>query len=166
LDGVVVTGGEPCLDPGLPELLRTLKREGMPVKLDTNGSVPDVLEQLLAARLVDYVAVDVKGTPEGYERAVGIRNVWPLVQRSIEAVIDSDVDHEFRTTCYPLAVGVDDPVRIASLVQGGRRYVLQQFRPTRTLDPAATSVRPHSPETLCRAAERCGSYLPTTVRGG
>lgn len=165
LDGVVITGGEPTATPGIAELLRALKREGMPVKLDSNGTRPDVLGPLLAEGLVDYVALDVKATPERYERATGTRGAWGLVAESIALVIDSDVDHEFRTTCYPLAVGPDDAVHIAALLAGGRRYFLQQFRPARTLDPAAVSVRPHAPETLRAAADRCSRYLPTAVRG-
>ena len=165
LDGVVVTGGEACVHPKLPALLRELKREGMPVKLDTNGTRPDTLELLLDEGLIDYVALDVKALPERYERATGSIGLWPDVERSIRTLIESGTDHEFRTTCYPLAVGPDDPVRIASLLTGGRRYVLQQFRPQRTLDPAALSVRPHTAETLCRSAERCRSFLPTIVRG-
>jgi pyruvate formate lyase activating enzyme len=165
LDGIVVTGGEPCADAQLPEMLRRLKREGMPVKLDTNGTFPDALSEILSEDLVDFVALDVKATPQRYERATGVDGMWPRVERSIACILTSGVDHEFRTTCYPLAVGPDDPVSIAALLAGGQRYVLQQFRPTRTLDPAATSVRPHSAATLCRAAERCSSRLPTIVRG-
>lgn len=166
LDGIVITGGEPCMDEGLLPLMRTLKREGMPVKLDTNGSRPDVLERVLEERLVDYVAMDIKAAPDKYERAVGVREVWPLVERSVDLLRGANVDHEFRTTCYPLAVSPSDPQKIAARLVGGRRYVLQQFRPARTLDPAAVSVKPHSSETLCIAAERCSTYLPTTVRGG
>lgn len=165
LDGVVVTGGEPTAEPLLPDFLRTLRREGMPVKLDTNGTNPDALQALLAEGLVDYVALDVKATPERYVRATGVASVWGAVERSITTILASGADHEFRTTCYPLAVGPDDPARIAARLAGGRRYVLQQFRPARTLDPAAVSVRPHDPQTLCRAAERCSTFLPTTVRG-
>ncbi len=165
LDGVVITGGEATADPAIGDLLAALKAEGMPIKLDTNGTAPDVLQRLLADGLVDFVALDVKATPQRYDRATGTPGVWPLVERSIRVILDSGVDHEFRTTCYPLAVGPDDPVRIASLLRGGRRYVLQQFRASRTLDPAAVSVRPHASETLCRAAERCSTHLPTIVRG-
>lgn len=165
LDGVVITGGEPCTHESLEALLKALKREGMPVKLDTNGTRPDVLERLLSEGLVDLVALDVKSTPDRYVRAIGVADMWPAVDRSIALVLDSGVDHEFRTTCYPLAVGPNDPVRIAARLDGGMRYVLQQFRPQRTFDPAALSVRPHSAATLCKAAERCSSFLPTIVRG-
>lgn len=165
LDGVVITGGEPTLEPGLRPLLERLKREGMPVKLDTNGTAPEVLGELLYAGLVDFVAMDVKALPERYERVTGRADLWPAVERSIELVINSGVEHEFRTTCYPIAVGPNDLPKIASLLVGGQRYALQQFRPQRTLDPAAISVRAHASDTLCRAAERCRTYLPTIVRG-
>lgn len=165
LDGIVVTGGEPLSDLHLTDFLRLLKREGMPVKLDTNGTHPEALIDLIEEELVDFVALDIKASPDKYERATGVREIWPLVERSVSALLESGVDHEFRTTCYPLAVGPDDPVDIASRLIGGKRYVLQQYRPSRTLDPAAVSVRPHASETLCKAAERCSSYLPTGVRG-
>lgn len=166
LDGVVVTGGEPCMRYAeLMALLRALKAEDMPIKLDTNGTHPDVLVAVLEAGLVDFVALDVKATPERYALATGRHDVWEAVSRSISTVIDSGVDHEFRTTCYPLAVGPGDPERIARELHGGRRYVLQQFRSMRTLDPGAVSVRPHAAETLNAAALRCSAHLPTVVRG-
>lgn len=165
LDGVVITGGEPTASHGLFEILAMLRSEGVPVKLDTNGTDPDVLTSILARDLVDFVALDVKATPERYERATGSSTAWPRVERSITAIMDSKVAHEFRTTCYPLAVGPNDLVHIASRLAGGDRYVLQQFRPHRTLDAAAVSVRPHAASTLCTAAERCSAFLPTSVRG-
>lgn len=166
LDGVVVTGGEPTADAaGLFQLLEAVKLEGVPVKLDTNGTGPEVLASLISDGLVDFVALDVKAAPENYERATGVRHAWELVERSIEIVLTSGVDHEFRTTCYPLAVSPADLPRIASRLRGGRRYALQQFRPRKTLDPAAVSVRPHGSDTLRRAAERCSAYLPTVARG-
>lgn len=166
LDGVVVTGGEPCIRrTELMTLLGALKAEGMPVKLDTNGTHPDVLGEVIEAGFVDFVALDVKATPERYALATGRHDVWSSVSRAIRTVIDSGVDHEFRTTCYPLAVGPGDPEGIARQLIGGRRYVLQQFRAMRTLDPGAASVRPHDADTLSAAALRCSAYLPTVVRG-
>jgi len=165
LDGVVVTGGEPCIDPHLPQLLSAVRAEGMPVKLDTNGTAPEVLRSLISDGLVDFVALDIKAGPERYQRATGIPDMWPAVEKSIALLLESGIDHEFRTTCYPPAAGPDDLVHIAARLAGGRRYVLQQFRAVRTLDPAAVSVRPHSAETLNTAALRCSTFLPTVVRG-
>jgi len=165
LDGVVITGGEPCCEPRLIELLRALKAQGMPIKLDTNGTAPEVLDSAITQNLVDFVALDVKAAPERYGRATGVDGAWESVSASIALVLRSGVDHEFRTTCYPPAVGPNDLAHIAALLAGGRRYVLQQYRPLRTLDPAATSVRPHQPDTLRSAALRCSTFIPTVVRG-
>lgn len=165
LDGVVISGGEPTRSDGLEDLCRRLKSRGLAIKLDSNGTYPEILARLIAEQLVDFVALDVKSTPDKYERACGVREIWPLVDRSIDTIIHSGIDHEFRTTCYPLAVGPEDLPRIASRLRGGRRYVLQQYRPSRTLDPAATSVRPLSADTLRRSAVMCSAFLPTTLRG-
>lgn len=165
IDGVVVTGGEPTTDPSLESLLRTLKAEGIPVKLDTNGTSPGVLERLLGENLVDFVALDVKSAPERYDLVTRTSGVWSAVERCISLVIGSGVDHEFRTTCYPSAVETADLPQIASHLVGGTRYAIQQFRPQRTLDPGASTVRPHAPEALRRAALCCAVHIPTVVRG-
>jgi pyruvate formate lyase activating enzyme len=165
LGGVVVSGGEPTAHPALIGLLRELRALGIPVRLDSNGTFPDVLEEVLSDRLVSFVALDVKTTPLRYDAATGSRGMWDRVSRSIRAVIDSGVDHEFRTTCYPSALTTADLPSIAKELEGGSRYVIQQFRPVRTLDPAASSVRPYAPEALRRAALCCAVHLPTVVRG-
>jgi pyruvate formate lyase activating enzyme len=165
LDGIVVTGGEPTTDPALLDLLRVLKSEGLPVKLDTNGTAPALVGSLIADGLVDFVALDVKAAPARYDFATRTAGLWPSVKATIRVLIDSGVEHEFRTTCYPSAVDTADLPNIASQLAGGRRYAIQQFRPQRTLDPAAGSVRPHDPESLRRAALCCAVHLPTVVRG-
>ncbi len=165
LDGVVVTGGEPTDDPDLPSLLSALAEEQIPVKLDTNGSSPEVLRFLLAEELVDYVALDVKTTPERYEEATGRTDVAEAVRRSVELLVRSGVEHEFRTTVFPRTVGLEELPDIASGLLGGRLYALQQFRPSDTLDPNAAGIRPYAPDALRSAAERCATYLPTIVLG-
>jgi len=165
LDGVVVSGGEPTLDPALFDLLRELSRRGFPVKLDTNGSAPEVLGDVLSAGLASFVALDVKALPERYDLATRTEGMWQRVERSIALVLESGVDHEFRTTCYPTAVDTADLPGIAARLAGGRRYVLQQFRSQRTLDAGAASVRPHPADSLRRAALCCSVHVPTVVRG-
>ncbi len=137
----------------------------MPVKLDTAGTEPYVLEQALEEGLLDFVALDVKATPERYDAATRSSGTWRRVERSIAAVLGSGVDHEFRTTCFPTAVDTSELPGIAARLAGGRRYALQQFSPRRTLDPGAGSVRPHSADALRRAALCCSVHLPTVVRG-
>ncbi|HEC35543.1 MAG TPA: anaerobic ribonucleoside-triphosphate reductase activating protein, partial [Anaerolineae bacterium] len=102
VDGVVITGGEPTLQPDLIPFLRRLREQGLDIKLDTNGYRPDVLERLLSAGLVDYVAMDVKAPPEKYPLLAGRADVdVALVQRSIGLLRDSGVLYEFRTTVVP-----------------------------------------------------------------
>lgn len=164
IDGVVVTGGEPTADPDLVTLLEELAARGVPVKMDTNGTSPAVLRKVLSDGLVRYVALDIKTLPERYG-AVGADGAGEAVLESIRVLLESGVAHEFRTTVYPPLVALDELPLLAQLVRGGERYVLQQFRPARTLDPAAGTVRPYNPGLLADSATACSAYLPTTVRG-
>jgi pyruvate formate lyase activating enzyme len=165
LDGVVVTGGEPTEDPDLPSLLSAIAEMGMPVKLDTNGTHPEVLRHLLSEGLVSYVAMDVKATWAGYGRATGRADVADAAAESVRLLIASRIDHEFRTTVYPDAVTLDELPAIASTLAGGRLFALQQYRPTETLDPRARLVAPYDRGQLKHAAALCNAWLPTIVRG-
>jgi pyruvate formate lyase activating enzyme len=164
LDGVVFTGGEPTGNPRLKELLREVRSLGLAIRLDTNGVEHEVLGKLISAELVDFVALDVKAIPQRYDRVVGLAGAWQRVSASIDIVLHSGVDHEFRSTCYPYAITPAEMPQVASMLAGGRRYTLQQFRPLRTLDPAAARVAPYPNETLRRAALCCSVHIPTVVR--
>lgn len=165
IDGVAITGGEPTSDPALLPFLRMLRDLGLPIKLDTNGGRPDVLAQILDERLVDMVAMDVKTVPERYDALTGLSGSGEAVLASVSLVIASQVQHEFRTTAWPGALTLDDLPRIASALRGGQRYVIQQFRPERTLDPSAGAVLPFRSDALHEAARACSYHLPTIVRG-
>ena len=98
LDGVCITGGEPTLAPDLPELIREIKEMGYLVKLDTNGYRPEVLGSLLEEGLLDYVAMDIKSSPEGYAKAAGLPGLdLSRIQRSVELLMEGKVPYEFRT---------------------------------------------------------------------
>jgi pyruvate formate lyase activating enzyme len=165
LDGVVVSGGEPTEDPDLPSLLAALAEVGVPVKLDTNGTRPDVLRHVLSEELVAFVALDVKTLPSRYGEVAGGQGTASLVAESVETVIRSGVEHEFRTTAYPGAVDLTDLPRIARALRGGRLYALQQFWPRHTADPRASIVAPFSVADLRTAARGCSAHLPTIIRG-
>lgn len=165
IDGVAITGGEPTADPGLIPFLRTLRDIGVPAKLDTNGSRPDVLALILEERLAEMVALDVKTVPERYEALTSAAGSAEAVRSSIDLLIASGIPHEFRTTAWPGALTLDDLPRIASMLQGGERYVIQQFRAERTLDPSAGAVLPFRIDALREAAQACSTFIPTTVRG-
>lgn len=142
LDGVVVTGGEPTLQPDLAEFCSRVKDLGFLLALETNGTNPDVLGDLFSRGLVDFVAMDIKAPlfkyPEITRAKVDVNNI----RRSIAMILESGVDHEFRTTCYP-SLGIEDFEEIFQLARGAKKYALQQFSPKRTL---AESVPEPYPE--------------------
>jgi pyruvate formate lyase activating enzyme len=142
LDGVVVTGGEPTLHSGLPAFLRRIKGMGFLVKLDTNGSRPEVLSALIDEGLLDYVAMDVKTSLDAYPALVGpcVRPV--CIESSARLIRERVPDYEFRTTLLRGVHGPRELEGIRSLVTGARRYALQKFRPSITLDPALTQGAP------------------------
>ncbi|MCF7836298.1 anaerobic ribonucleoside-triphosphate reductase activating protein [Candidatus Gracilibacteria bacterium] len=136
LDGVCVTGGEPTLQKDLPEFLKQIRKRGFLVKLDTNGSRPDVLEKLFKARLLDYVALDVKSSPEGYEKLVGLNQPSPRlrqasisekVQSSKNLIVQSGVPYEFRTTLVREIHDEKEFAQILEFVRGAEKYFLQNF---------------------------------------
>ncbi len=133
VDGLVVTGGEPTLQPDLLEFLSSVKRLGLAIKLDTNGSRPDVLQQCLEQHLVDYVAMDVKTGLSHYAQAAGQHVDVQSVSKSIALLLNSSIEYEFRTTIQAQLVGLDDMQEILEAISGARCYCLQAFRPGPTV---------------------------------
>lgn len=128
LDGVVITGGEPLLRPDLPELMRAIRALGYPIKLDTNGANPDKLIALVEEGLVQYVAMDVKNSPERYAETVGLPAVdIAAIDRSIRYLLQDHVDYEFRTTVVRELHDAASFRAIASWIAGAKRYYLQSF---------------------------------------
>ena len=160
LDGVVVTGGEPTEDPDLPSLLAALKELGVAVRLDTNGSRPDVLSHLLAESLCDSVALDIKAVPARYREVSDERDMAARVAECVDMLIASDIEHEFRTTVVPGIVDPEELPRIARTLRGGRLYILQQYRPVPGGPPET-----YDDDVLRAAARACGRFLPTSPRG-
>jgi pyruvate formate lyase activating enzyme len=142
LEGVVITGGEPTLHRDLPSFMRAVRELGFLVKLDTNGSLPEILEPILRDGLADYVAMDVKTSLERYVELVGPAVRPEAIKRSIELIKCYAPDYEFRTTISPGHHGRDEFIAIAKLLAGSKRYVLQGFRPNITLDPAFAEYAP------------------------
>jgi pyruvate formate lyase activating enzyme len=186
VNGVVVTGGEPTLQPNLQSFLRQVRERGVDVKLDTNGYRPDVLEALLGEGLVDYVALDVKAPPEKYPLLIGwvgasSDEAWAVnaagaqvpatldmarLERSMDLLRESGISYEFRTTVVPRLLDEEDVAAIARWVAGAEVYVLQQFRPSGTLDPALEAVPPYPVDRLQAMAERARRWVPQVVIRG
>ena len=119
LEGVAITGGEPCLHKDLPELMRAIRAEGYAVKLDTNGYHPAMLESILKEGLVEYVAMDVKNSPAKYALTCGVETIdMDMIKESISLLMHGSTAFEFRTT------GIDE---IGALIAGAPRYFLQRF---------------------------------------
>ena len=128
LDGVAITGGEPCLHPGLPALMGKLKALGYAVKLDTNGMHPDQLAAILGEGLADYVAMDIKNSPEKYAMTAGLTRVdLAPVRRSVELLTAGAADYEFRTTVVDELHEAADFEAIGAWIRGAKRYFLQAF---------------------------------------
>ncbi len=128
LDGVAVTGGEPCLHESLPDLLRAIRDLGFAVKLDTNGFRPSMLHRLMEEGLVDYVAMDIKNSPAKYAVTSGMQSLdlRPL-QESITLLVGGNIDYEFRTTVVQEFHEAADFEEIGQMILGARRYFLQCF---------------------------------------
>ncbi len=161
LDAVVVSGGEPTLQPDLPEFLAEVGEMDFAVKLDTNGTDPAMLRLIIARRLVDYVAMDVKAPAEKYGRITRTRVDQQAIEESILTLLAGQVDYEFRTTFAP-PLRPADICQIASRVAGARRYALQQYRP----GEEAGAARPHADADLRSAARLIEPFVDQVVLRG
>lgn len=135
LDGVVVSGGEPTLQNDLADLCRKIKGLGYPLKLDTNGSRPRVLEHLIDEKLVDYIAMDLKTDPLLYKSYIKPDCGPDPILASIRILMESGIDYEFRTTCVKPIVTLETIENMSHLIQGARLYALQRFRNNDVLHP-------------------------------
>jgi len=159
VDAVVITGGEPTIHKELPRFLKRLKDKGFAVKLDTNGFNPKILEESLP--YLDYVALDIKTNPEKYG-LLGAEDTMLLMQ-TIEMLKGGKVEYEFRTTVVPNFVEEEDLTKIGEMVKGAKTLALQQFIPGDTLNEDFKTLKPHSPETIRRFAEKLGSYVDKII---
>lgn len=133
LDGVAISGGEPTMQPDLPAFIRNVRAMGFRIKLDTNGTNPEMLKYLIDEKLVDFVAMDIKGPLDKYVQIAA----RPVDLDAIETCIDliKTVDHEFRTTIVRTQLEPRDFEAIGELVHGAQRFALQYFIPGNTVSP-------------------------------
>jgi anaerobic ribonucleoside-triphosphate reductase activating protein len=166
LDGIVVTGGEPTLQRGLAAFLARVKAMGLLAKLDTNGTRPEVIEELLSARVVDFLAIDPKATPERSEWLCGLAEQSAGARRCIELALAAGVEHEVRTTVVASVHTAAELAALAAFTVGASRWVLQRFRPGGELDPLAALGAPDEAVLEHVVRSRSGRAAPrTTCRG-
>ncbi len=148
LDSIVITGGEPCLQKDLPEFIIKIKKLGFLVKLDTNGSYPEMLKKLIKEKLVDYIAMDLKAPADKYKKVTGVKadfnNIHPVksrkagaplgaelfnrVKKSVKIIIRSGLPYEFRTTVVPGLLNKDDILEMGKIIKGADAWYLQGFK--------------------------------------
>jgi pyruvate formate lyase activating enzyme len=152
IDGICLTGGEPCFFEDLPEFMGKIRNLGMKIKLDTNGTFPEMLRRIIDMELVDYVAMDIKAPLNfnAYERSTKIKSkeLFEKVRESVNSIIDSGVDYEFRTTVVPGLHNDEDILEIAREIKGARKYALQNFSNRETMDPEFQKIAPYKIEEL------------------
>ena len=134
LNGIVVTGGEPCLQKDLISFLQEIKNFGFEIKLDTNGSEFNMLKKAVDEKLVDYIAMDIKAPLEKYEKVAGTNVNIQNIEKSINLIMTSGIEYEFRTTVTRELLSEDDFFDIGEMIKGAERYYLQKFLLSKVLD--------------------------------
>jgi pyruvate formate lyase activating enzyme len=135
LQGVCITGGEPTIQPDIIEFIRKIKKMGFLVKLDTNGSRPDVLKKIIELGIVDYIAMDIKNQLKKYAVTTGVKIDKERIRLSVEMIMNSSISYQFRTTVVPGIHTQRDFLEIAKWISGAREFWLQKYEETKILDP-------------------------------
>ncbi len=159
LDGVCITGGEPTLNKEIPEFIKKIKALGYKIKLDTNGTNPEMLELLLKKGLVDYVAMDFKAPLDKYGKAVNAKVNIADLKKSV-SLIKKFLDYEFRITVVPSLTDVNDLIEIAKFlneVGANKAFYLQQFEAKKCLDRKFQNIKPYTQEKI---EEFCNALKP------
>ena len=165
LDGVVISGGEPTIQKDLFSSCLKLKQMGYPVKLDTNGSRPQVIRRLLDAKLVDYIAMDIKTDPLNYSPVINRYHDASRILSSIQIIMDFAPDYEFRTTCIKPLVNASVINNIGIHIKGAKRYVLQRFHNVKVLHPEyfLKIGQPHREDELLGLKEAADRWVADCV---
>ena len=129
LDGVAITGGEPLLQKGIKEFIKKIRDMGFMIKLDHNGTKPELLKEIIDEGLVDYVAVDIKNSPEKYAMTIGLNelDITPI-KKTVDILVNGSVDYEFRTTVNDELFTIEDFKKIGEFIKGAKRFFIQQFK--------------------------------------
>ena len=167
LDGICLTGGEPTLYDNLVEVLKLFKEAGALVKLDTNGTSPEKVRELVDAELIDYIAMDIKNALEfeKYKKASSLKSeaLFDNVKKSIDYIRSCKVPYEFRTTVVPTIHEKQDIIDIAKFIKGAEKYALQNFQPENTLDVEFEKLTPFEVKDIEEMADSIKSLIDKVV---
>ena len=168
IEGVVMTGGEPTIQGDLPILCKKIKKMNLAVKVDTNGTNPNMIQTLIKKGLVNYVAMDVKApfTEESYSKACGVKtaNLLKSINKSIATLLESGIEYEFRTTLVPTIHGRREIENICEKIKGCRKYALQNFKTdVKTIDSKFQNLKPFSNAELEKLLKIARNIIPNTI---
>ena len=163
LDAVSITGGEPTEQSDLVEFISRVKTMDYLVKIDTNGSHPEILESLIEKHFIDYIAMDVKAPPDKYRKISRSKIDSAVIKESIKLIRNSQVPYEFRTTVVKSQLDENDIVNIAKLIKGADCYVLQKFVPSKVMDPRFLKKDTYSDEEFARIKKKIVKYVQSVI---
>ncbi|MBU1134914.1 MAG: anaerobic ribonucleoside-triphosphate reductase activating protein [Nanoarchaeota archaeon] len=159
IDGVCITGGEPTLEKNLAQFIKKIKSLGFLVKLDTNGSNPKILKELIDKKLLDFIAMDIKSSPNRYSEASGVEIDIEKIKSSANLVRNSGLEYEFRSTVLPKLFSKNDAKSVGEWLKGSKIFFLQQFRAEITLDKSYEKEFTYSKEELKELQEIMKPYF-------
>ena len=159
LDAVCITGGEPTIQKDLSSFIKKIKKLGFLVKLDTQGSMPSVIKNLLENELLDYIAMDIKAPLEKYSDITYSKINTKRVNETINIIMQSGVDYEFRTTIVKDQLTKSDMQKIGKLIKGSKKYYLQRFVPTKVNDKGFMQKKSYSQKTLIEFRQLLKEYV-------
>lgn len=163
VDAVVISGGEPTLHEELLPFMKELKNEGFSIKLDTNGTKPNRLNQWIRAGVLDYIAMDIKQAIPQYSHLVHMPVDLEAIKESVSIIRLSEIPHEFRTTVYQEGFQQEDFLSIAKWLKGSPRYAIQNFHPQEELLNSAVKMTPYPLETLKEIQESLAPYFEEVI---
>lgn len=161
LEGVVLCGGEPTINKELPIFAKKIKKLGFLVKLDTNGSNPKMVKELIDRELIDYVAMDVKLPKERYPEIFARKAKIEDIEKTIKILKEAKIDYEFRTTIVPTIHQKEDILKIAHWIKPAPKYYLQNFRPEKTIDSSFERIKPYPESYLLEIQKAISPFFET-----
>ena len=158
LEGVVFSGGEPTMYPDLSDCIKRVKKRGYLVKLDTNGTNPQMLKQLINEQLIDFVAMDLKSSFEGYSELTKITDT-DTIEKSIQILLENKIDYEFRSTILPRYHSLERLHQMGFLIKGAKKWALQNFRNVSVLKEDFRHFQGFTPQKLAQFKIELASYV-------
>lgn len=159
LEGVCITGGEPTIQPDIIDFIKNVKKIGYLVKLDSNGSRPDVLRSVINGKLVDFIAMDIKHSPENYKKTSGGKADIERIKLSVDLIMNSNIPYEFRTTVVPGIHKEEDFEEISEWIKGAKSYYLQIYRENKILDQNLKKITKGKSINLDSIQKKIGGYF-------